>query len=403
MTAGLRSSTVRLQKGPDPLSLIPAQSGVAWVTEALSLVAGGPYFSIDPGTGPDRFPRGARAVAALLAGAEIHDEVDLPGSGPVVFGSWTFDEDSPGSRLLVPSVIHGSSEEVAWTTTITFGEGTPTGPAGDPTVREGSSLAGQEWMRAVERALAAIASGTIDKVVLARKVSVEAAGDLDQNRLARLLAGRYPGCFTFCFEDLVGASPELLVRRVGDLVDSVPLAGSARRGATEKEDIELGRELKESHKNLAEHALAVQTVMEKLSPWCSDLIKEPEPSLLLLANVQHLSTKVQGRLTGTPNALTLAGTLHPTAAVCGVPQAAAMDLIRALESFDRGRYAGPVGWMDHRGDGEWALALRCALIRENRAEIFAGAGVVAESDPQSELEETSLKLQAILSALGKPT
>ncbi len=139
--------------------------------------------------------------------------------------------------------------------------------------------------------------------------------------------------------------------------------------------------------------------MSKLAPFCSELVREPEPSLLLLANLQHLSTKVQGRLVGSPNALILAGALHPTAAVCGVPQQEALEMIRELEHFDRGRYSGPVGWMDSHGDGEWAIALRCALISGNRAELYAGAGIVAESDPVDELEETTLKLLAVLDTL----
>jgi menaquinone-specific isochorismate synthase len=398
--AGLTASTVKLEEAPDPISLLPPSSGLAWLTEAVSLVAEGPALRIDPGTGPDRFRRGAEAVRALLEGAHISDEVDLPGSGPVVFGSWTFDEESPGSWLALPSTIYGRGDGIAWKTTVDFGDGPPPGPPAAEPQRTGRSLDGPGWMQAVSAALDAIGAGRLEKVVLARKVDVSAAEPFDQRTLARRLAAEYPGCFTFCFDDLIGASPELLVRRVGDLVDSVPLAGSARRGATEQEDTDLGRELKESRKNLSEHALAVKTVMEKLEPWCSELFKEPEPSLLLLANLQHLSTKVQGRLNGSPNALVLAGALHPTAAVCGVPQREAMNTIRELERFDRGRYAGPVGWMDHHGDGEWALALRCALVKGNKAEIFAGAGIVAGSDPASELEETSLKLRAILSALG---
>ena len=402
MIAGLRSSTVKLEDAPEPFSHIPARGGLAWLTEAISLVGEGPFVNIDPGTGPDRFRRGAEAVAALLEGAEISDEVDLPGSGPVIFGSWTFDEQTPGSRLIIPSTVYGYGDGVAWKTVVDFGQqqaADPAPPGPEPSIR---GLDEQSWMAAVAHAVRAISDGRIEKVVLARKVELESARPFDQNLLVRRLAGTFPGCFTFCFDNLVGASPELLVRRLGDLVDSVPLAGSARRGETEAEDAALGRQLRESEKNLAEHSLAVETVLEKLAPWCSELIKEPEPSLLLLANVQHLSTKVQGRLTGSPNSLLLAGALHPTAAVCGVPQDEAIRLIRELEGFDRGRYAGPVGWMDQHGDGEWALALRCALVTGTRAEIFAGAGVVAQSDPESELEETRLKLRAMLSALGPP-
>lgn len=404
MIKGLRATTVKLDTAPPAYSLIPAAGGVAWLTDHFSLVGRGPSVYIDPGTGPDRFRRGAQAVADLLDGVEIHDEVDLPGSGPVAFGSWTFDEQSPGSRLIVPSTIFGYGDGIAWKTTLTF-DGEPLQPAPEDYPRHPDALDPQGWMRAVEIAVDRIVAGDLAKVVLARRVEVEAAQDIDQSGLAHRLSQAYPGCFTFCFEDLVGASPELLVRRIDDLVDSVPLAGSTRRGSTPGEDRVLGRALKGSHKNLAEHALAVETVMTKLRPWCSELIKEPEPSLLLLANLQHLSTKIQGRLlssdqsAGPPNSLVLAGALHPTAAVCGVPQDAALGMIRKLEGFDRGRYSGPVGWMDHRGDGEWAVALRCALITGTRAELYAGAGIVAESDPVDELEETTLKLLAVLDTL----
>ena len=397
MNAVVRSTTVKLQDPPDPLSLLPSAGGLAWLSEALTLVGVGRCVVIDPGTGPDRFRRGAEEVASVLKGAQISDEVDLPGSGPVVFGSWTFDEESPGSRLVIPSNVYGFGEGLAWRTTVAFDSEPPETPAERHLERPG--LDPQGWMHAVEQAVNAISAGALEKVVLARKVEVEAAEEIHQGELARRLFEAYPGCFVFCFEDLVGASPELLVRRLEDVVDSVPLAGSTRRGTSPAEDLELGRQLQASHKNLAEHALAVETVMNKLAPFCSELVREPEPSLLLLANLQHLSTKVQGRLAGSPNALVLAGALHPTAAVCGVPQDRALEMIRELEHFDRGRYSGPVGWMDSSGDGEWAIALRCALITGARAELYAGAGIVAESDPVDELEETTLKLLAVLDTL----
>lgn len=400
MTTGLSARTVKLDEAPDLLALIPHHSGLAWLTDATSLVASGPFWTIDPGTGPGRFQRGAAQVEEFWSGAAIHDEVDVPGSGPVVFGSWTFDEQVPGSLLRIPSTIYGCGEGAAWKTTLTF-ERARIPPVAESGRSPRPGAGEQQWMELVRQALLEIRSGRLDKVVLARKVEVTAAAaaGFDQRRLVQALAQEYPGCFTFSFDNLVGASPELLVRRLGDVVDSVPLAGSTKRGGTAEEDRELGRQLQESLKNRLEHDLAVATVMDRLAPWCIRLIREPEPSLLLLANLQHLSTKIQGRLRGAPSALELAGALHPTAAVCGVPPDQALALIRHLETFSRGRYAGPVGWMDHRGDGEWALALRCAQIRGQRAEVFAGAGVVAQSDPASELEETRLKLSAILPAL----
>jgi menaquinone-specific isochorismate synthase len=399
LTGRLRSTTVKLEEAVDLLSLVPRSSGVAWLTESMGLVASGPFVRLYPGTGPGRFERGSEQFRKLLEGAEIRDDVDLPGTGPVLFGSWTFDPNAPGSDLLVPTTIHGYNEGVSWRTDIELGPVSSSPAPGFDA--EGDDSSEQEWIESVERALAAISSGGLEKVVLARQVRVANKEPHDQNAITRRLREAYPGCFTFCFENLVGASPELLVRRLDDVVDSIPLAGSAPRGKTEEEDEQLGQKLRESSKNLSEHALTVTSVMERLAPFCSELVSEPEPSLLLLANLQHLSTKVQGRLAGPTDSLLLAGALHPTAAVCGVPQQEALAIIRSSETFERGRYAGPIGWMDRHGDGEWALALRCASIEGNEARVFAGAGIVAGSDPAEELEETRLKLQAMLAGLGR--
>jgi len=396
---GLRSTTVKLDEAPDLLSLVPPGGGVvAWLTESMGLVASGPFVRLDPGTGPGRFERGSEQFKLLLEGAEIRDDVDLPGTGPVLFGSWTFDPVTPGSHLLVPSTIHGYHEGVSWLTTVYLppGAGAPAPTTASP---QGNGSSEQEWIRSVESALEAITTGQVQKVVLARQVKVAGKVPHDQHAITGRLREAYPGCFTFCFDNLVGASPELLIRRLGEVVDSIPLAGSAPRGKTEDEDLKLGQKLRESAKNLSEHWLTVTSVMDRLAPFCSELISEAEPSLLLLANLQHLSTKVQGRLAGPADALQLTGALHPTAAVCGVPQQGALELIRSLETFERGRYAGPIGWMDRHGDGEWALALRCASIEGSEARVFAGAGIVAGSDPADELEETRLKLQAMLAGL----
>lgn len=402
MTDGLKSVTQELDLHPDLTELVEKHSGLAWLTDAVSLVGAGPVVRIDPGTGPGRFERAATAMAEMLKDAEIHDPVDLPGTGPVAFGSFTFDPDSPGSSLVVPSTVFGCSEQVCWETNLSFGPGArlePLRPPPDRLTGVVDSLTEQQWVAAVREAVETINAGDLQKVVLARMVSVLAQSPLDHGEIVRRLRRSYPGCFTFCYDSLVGASPELLIRRLGEVVDSIPLAGSCPRGAGPGQDARLGAALKASKKNLNEHALAVQTVIERLDEYCDSLVAEPEPSLLLLANLQHLSTKIQGTLLGPADSLQLAGALHPTAAVCGVPVDKALQAIRRWEGFQRGRYAGPIGWMDRRGDGEWALALRCAELDGNRAQVFAGAGIVADSDPGAELEETALKLQAVLSAL----
>jgi menaquinone-specific isochorismate synthase len=399
VTGRLSSRTVKLDQTPDLLGSFQP-GAVGWFAEATSLVASGPFLpiTIDRRAGPGRFESAAATLRELLEGADISDDVDLPGTGPVAFGSFTFDPHADGSLLVIPARIHGSSEGVAWQTEIEFGGGQQsitTSPTGGHDAWE------QEWIDAVEAARAEIGRGSLEKVVLARQVTVTSLEPYDQPALVRRLRERFPGCFTFGFANLIGASPELLIRRLGDVVDSIPLAGSAPRGATEEEDAAIGRRLWESAKNRREHALTVTSVMERLDTFCTELAAEPEPSLLLLANLQHLSTKVQGRLTAGVDALTLAGELHPTAAVGGVPREAALSFIRNVETFERGRYAGPIGWMDHHGDGEWALALRCALVEGASARVFAGAGIVADSDPVDELDETRLKLQAMLDVLGR--
>lgn len=403
MTERLVARTVKLDESPNMLDLIPEGGGLAWLTPGTSLVAKGECLRVDPGTGESRFSGEAERIEALLAGADLEDEVDLPGSGPIAFGSWTFDPDSPGSSLVVPSTIYGTGDGVAWKTSVRYvggrqaRTGTKSGPSPHP--GEDQPLA-DEWASSVESALRRIREGKLQKVVLAREVVVQGTAQFSARKVMTRLVDAYPGCFTFWFDDLVGASPELLIRRLGDVVDSIPLAGSAPRGAGDDEDAELGRRLQASAKNRAEHELTVKTVLDALRPFCEELVAEKEPSLLLLANMQHLSTKVQGRLKGSqPSALKLVAATHPTAAVCGVPEEQAMQFIRANEGFRRGRYAGPVGWIDHKGDGEWAVALRCAQLNGRRARVFAGAGIVEGSDPESELEETELKLQVMLSAL----
>ncbi|MEX2553884.1 MAG: isochorismate synthase [Actinomycetota bacterium] len=399
MSGKLSSTTVKLDEAPDLGALLPSEGGVIWLAEATSLVASGPCLRIEVGAGAGRFERAAELFRQLLEGAEIRDEVDLPGTGPVLFGSWTFDPDAEGSVVLIPSLVFGSSEGLSWRTEVEFDAALA--PAHLPLGGRADDTSVEEWMDGVECALDEISQSAFEKVVLARQVTVSGAAPYDQPALTRLLRETYPGCFTFGFQDLVGASPELLIRRVGDVVDSIPLAGSAPRGRTDEQDAAIGRNLFESAKNRTEHALTVSSVTERLQPYCYELVAEPEPSLMLLANLQHLSTKVQGRLKRNASAIELAGALHPTAAVCGVPQEAALHFIRNAETFERGRYAGPIGWMDRHGDGEWALALRCALIEGRTARVFAGAGIVGDSVPAEELEETRLKLQAMLDVLGR--
>ncbi len=340
-----------------------------------------------------------------------------PGCGPVAFGSFTFDSTSDGSVLVVPETIVGRRGNRCWLTTIrplTAGsaEVSATGapPASAPLtvpteIRwHDGSLTAPGWERAVAAAVSRIRAGQLSKVVLARDLHATAARDLDIRVILRRLAGRYPDCYTFACANLVGATPELLIRRQDDDVSSLVLGGTAPRGRDAAEDARLGAALLASAKEREEHEYAVVGVRSVLADRCDRLDVEPGPSLMRFANVQHLATWITGRLDGSHAAnehsvLALADALHYTPAVCGTPAEAAMELIRDLEVMDRGRYAGPVGWVDARGNGEWGIALRCAELDGRRARLFAGCGIVAGSDPAAELAETQAKFAAMQFAL----
>lgn len=257
---------------------------------------------------------------------------------------------------------------------------------------------------AVREAVARIRRGELRKVVLARTIEVTADRELDARLLAHRLRAVDPDAYTFAVPTdegvLVGASPELLVSRRGPEVRSNPLAGSAPRSGDPDEDRANADALAGSAKDREEHAVVVDAVAETLRPLCVELTWDPEPVLRETPNVWHLSTRFRGVLREpAPTALDLVAALHPTPAVAGTPRDAALETIAELEPFTRGRYAGAVGWVDANGDGEWAIALRCGELRNDRAILYAGAGIVADSDPARELEETERKFRAFLDAL----
>ncbi len=267
----------------------------------------------------------------------------------------------------------------------------------------------EAYREAVAGARARIRDGALRKVVLARTVGVHAGRSLDPRRLAHRLRAVDPDAYTFVVplsggeggpRSFVGASPELLLSRRGRDVRSNPLAGSAPRSGDPAEDRANAEALSGSAKDREEHEIVVEAVADTLRPFCTRLTWDPEPVLRETPNVWHLSTGFHGVLTdAAPSALDLVAALHPTPAVGGTPRDAALDAISDLEPFDRGRYAGPVGWMDANGDGEWAIALRCAELRGDRAVLYAGAGIVAASDPDDEVDETERKFRAFLDAL----
>jgi isochorismate synthase len=264
-----------------------------------------------------------------------------------------------------------------------------------------------EYEMTVATALGAIDAGEVEKVVLARTLVVEADSPIDPRLVARRLSAVESGSYVFLValpggsSSLVGASPELLVRRRGMKVSSDPLAGTAQRSPDRARDAEIARQLLDAVKEQREHRLTAEAVADALAPFCSKLVVDREPSLTSTATLWHLQTSVRGTLKpDAPDALTIAAALHPTPAVCGTPRAAAAGLIARLEGFDRRFYSGLVGWVDGRGDGEWALTLRCAEISGSTARLHAGAGIVAGSEPAAEDLETEAKFGILLRALG---
>jgi menaquinone-specific isochorismate synthase len=360
----------------------------------------------------------AGTVDAYFATIDRDDEVGAPGCGPIAFGALPFRTDRPG-RLVVPSLVLGrSADGEAWMTSITVADEAVEpevlleralsshdgDPHRDPTAyRVVAERPADDWCRAVEKATEELRGGTHRKVVLARAVRIEADDRIDPGAVVKRLAAAYPSCFVFSMEGFVGASPELLVARIDDTVRCHPMAGTTPRSADPAVDEALGRALLESSKDREEHQITIDMVYDTLLPWCSYLDWEPEPQLVALANVQHLATRMEGRLSEpAASAVELMAALHPTPAVGGHPTGEALEMMDRLEELDRGSYGGPVGWIDGAGNGEWAVGIRAAHLEGNVARCFAGVGVVADSDPAAELAETRAKLQPLLDAVIRP-
>ncbi|WP_449063113.1 isochorismate synthase [Planomonospora algeriensis] len=385
----------------DLLTRLPAAAPYAWVRHGEGLVAWGEAARVSVPPGPGRFDWARDWLSAVFAGAHVDDEARVPGSGPVAFGSFAFDPASPGSVLVVPRTILARRDGLAWLTTV--GEGRLdeiTAPRDPGRIRYGDgSLTAPEWEHAVARAAHRIRSGVLEKAVLARDLTAVAEHPIDVRLLLSRLAGRFPECYTFACSGLVGATPELLVRRTGETVESLVLAGTAPRGTGPADDAARGEALFASAKDRREHACAIDSVRRTLIPLCAELKIPEEPELLVLPNVQHLASPVTGRLSAGLSVLDVVAALHPTAAVGGTPTRTALQVIRELEGMDRAGYAGPVGWIDARGDGEWGIALRCAQVDGDRARLFAGCGIMGDSDPAAELAEAQAKFRVMQYAL----
>jgi menaquinone-specific isochorismate synthase len=407
-TSPLAVRTVPVTEPVDLLSRLPDPSALAWVRHGEGIVGWGEAARVVvPGGDEKRFAWADTWLRTLFDSAIVDDPVQVPGSGLVAFGSFSFDPKSGDSVLIVPRAVLGRRDGRAWFTTI--------GHLSDPLTlvrpREAPStltwsdgtLTAARWTQAVAAAVERIREGRLGKVTLARDLYALAREPIDARVLLARLAERFPGCYTFSCAGLVGATPELLIRRVGDQVDSLVLAGTCARGTDPADDRERGERLFTSAKDREEHRYVADMVRDALAPLCAELTLPAQPQLLTLPNVIHLASPVHGRLDRERSVLDVVAALHPTPAVCGTPTDIAMDLIRELEVMDRGRYAGPVGWVDARGDGEWGIALRCAEIDGARARLFAGCGIVSDSDPQAELAEAQTKFRAMQYALEGPS
>ncbi len=363
-----------------------ADDGVVLQFGTRGLAAAGPSQAIDVAAGPNHVGRAAALVQTALDGTA--------GLG-VAMGALPYDGGCDAVIRLPEHVIRGTSRGVDapqpdWAIASLIPDPLPV-----------------EYETAVERALAAIDAGVVEKVVLARTLIVQADRPIDARILARRLNAEEPGAFVFLValpggaSTLVGASPELVVRRRGRRVFSDPLAGTARRSPDRSRDREIAQQLHDAVKEQREHRLVAEAVADGLAPFCSKLEVDSEATVTSTATLWHLHTAIKGTLKpDAPDALTIAAALHPTPAVCGTPQSAAAALIDRLEPFDRRFFAGLVGWVDALGDGEWALTLRCAEVSGTTARLHAGAGIVAGSEPALEELETEAKFGVGLRALG---
>ena len=343
--------------------------------------------------------------------SEITDPLQVQGSSLVGFGSATFSPDSTmNSVLIVPRIILGTRDGRSWITKIT--------PEGDQEATadfyskvisyaenkklsfvEGS-MTSAGFLKQAEKAISKIRSGKLQKVVLAREIMAQLPQDFDIRTGLQALSKRYPSCWVYSVAGNFGASPELLVRVSHGQVSARGLAGTTSRGDSPESDVQKSNALVASAKNLAEHRFAVVSMVEALSPFCLTVDSDEKPFSLALPDLWHLASDVYGKLKNNISVLDLAAFLHPTAAVAGTSRADAQALIAELEPFDRGGYAGPVGWIGADGDGEWAIALRGGYIEENILTAFAGCGLVADSEPAAELEETELKFAPVRGALS---
>lgn len=362
-------------------------------------------------SGPDRISELAGVWKEQVALAEVTDPLRIQCTGLVAFGSVTFAPNSTiNSLLVVPRLVLGTRDGRSWITELV-----PEGeePLDASFLTKDANYRVNEKLKFIDGAMSAehfvsqatsaiekIRAGKIQKVVLARDIVAQLPDGFDLRSALRTLALRYPSCWIYSVAGNFGASPELLVRVSHGQVSARVLAGTAARGDTPELDQQIASSLLVSEKNLQEHRFAVDSMVQELSPFCTTVDTDESPFSLALPDLWHLASDVYGKLKKNLSVLDLAAFLHPTAAVAGTTRRAAQELISELEPFDRGGYAGPVGWIGADGDGEWAIAIRGAFIEDTVVTAYAGCGLVSESDPIDELAETELKFAPIRNALS---
>ncbi|MGY2745280.1 isochorismate synthase [Pseudarthrobacter sp. O4] len=447
MTSTFRTLTVPLNGESTPgglPSFLVRDDVLCWTRREAGLVGFGEIARFTA-TGPERFLEADIWWRHLVLEADITDSVERPGTGPVAFGSFAFSKVSAHeSRLIVPEIVVGLRDGRAWLTQLTFDDGdlteagalaalarwqdAPSGdahapgvpaeagtavghslaPAAKATLQTGS-LSEADWMAAVAAGVEEIRAGKLQKLVLARDIVATVPDGVNAAEVLRELAVRYRECWTYGVDGLVGSTPEMLIQVEGRTAQARVLAGTLDRRDAEGmagSPLEFAeRVLAGSEKQRHEHDIAIQSLTTQLAPFSEAMNAHSEPFILELPNVWHLASDVKAELTEVeghvPTCLALINALHPTAAVCGTPTTVAGALIRKLEHLDRGPYAGPVGWLDAAGNGEWGIALRGAVIESpETARLYAGCGIVEGSLPEAELAETWAKFRPMLESLG---
>ncbi|QTX03632.1 isochorismate synthase [Agromyces archimandritae] len=434
----LRVRTEPIDEADPLLRRADPRTPLVWLRRGEGMIGLGETLRIES-TGPGRIDDAGAAWAELAELADVDDRVGLPGTGLIAFGAFAFADDSAStSVLVVPELVLGKRDGRSWLTRIELvpggrGSGADAGAAPEPAGAPGgihspdtytdtdapgipepaprrrapriafepAALPPAAYEAAVAEAVRRIDAGELEKVVLARTQQGELHEEDGLRAVLGSLADDYPDTWVFAVDGLIGASPETLVRVDHGTVSARVLAGTAPRGGDEEADRVSAAELAASAKSRSEHALAVASAVKRLEPHTARLDASPEPFTLQLPNLWHLATDLKGTLGDGSDALDLVRAVHPTAAVAGTPRKKAVAAIAELEGFDRGRYAGPVGWIDGGGDGEWAIALRSAQVGDDgRVTAFAGCGIVHDSVPADELAETVLKFRPIVDAFG---